>query len=100
VKLSSKRRVVAAAVVILLGLFVLRPGVSQLKSRITNSISRAVARPADVGSVQLRFLPPGFDLQNVVIYEDPAWGAVALVRAAGGSATVRGSYQHRGRRDI
>jgi hypothetical protein len=100
VKLSSKRRVVAAAVVILLGLFVLRPGVSQLKSRITNSISRAVARPADVGSVQLRFLPPGFDLQNVVIYEDPAFGAEPMLRAPEVTASVRLTSLLRGRLDI
>ena len=43
---SSKRWVVTAAVVILLVLFLVRPGVSRLKARITNSISRAVARPA------------------------------------------------------
>jgi len=97
---SSKRRVVAAAVVILLGLFVLRPGVSQLKARITNSISRAVARPADVGSVQLRFLPPGFDLQNVVIYEDPAFGAEPMLRAPEVTASVRLTSLLRGRLDI
>jgi hypothetical protein len=91
---------VAAAVVILLGLFVLRPGVSRLKARITNSISRAVARPADVGSVQLRFLPPGFDLQNVVIYEDPAFGAEPMLRAPEVTASVRLSSLLRGRLDI
>jgi uncharacterized protein involved in outer membrane biogenesis len=97
---SSKRRVLAAAVVILLGLFVLRPGASQLKARITNSISRAVARPADVGSVQLRLLPPGFDLQNVVIYEDPAFGAEPMLRAPEVTASVRLTSLLRGRLDI
>jgi uncharacterized protein involved in outer membrane biogenesis len=64
----SKRRVVIAAVVILLGLFLVRPGVSRLKARIANSIGRAVARPVEIGAVHLRFLPqPGFDLENLVI---------------------------------
>jgi hypothetical protein len=102
VKLSSvKRRVVAAAVVILLGLFLLRPGVSRLKTRITNSISRAVARPTDIGSVHLRFLPqPGFDLSNLVIYEDPAFGAEPMLRAPEVTAVVRLSSLMRGRLEI
>lgn len=102
VKLSSfKRRVVAAAVVILLGLFLLRPGVSRLKTRITNSISRAVARPADIGSVHLRFLPqPGFDLSNLVIYEDPAFGAEPMLRAPEVTAVVRLTSLMRGRLEI
>jgi len=102
VKLSpSMRRVVAAAVVILLGLFLLRPGVSRLKARITNSISRAVARPADIGSVHLRFLPqPGFDLSNLVIYEDPAFGAEPMLRAPEVTAVVRLTSLMRGRLEI
>jgi hypothetical protein len=99
--LSSKRRVVTAAVVILLGLFLVRPGVSRLKARITNSISQAVARPAEIGSVHLRFLPrPGFDLENLVIYEDPAFGAEPMLRAPEVTAVVRLTSLVRGRLDI
>jgi hypothetical protein len=98
---SSKRRVVTAAVVILLGLFLLRPGASRLKSRITTSISRAVARPVDIGSVHLRFLPqPGFDLENLVIYEDPAFGAEPMLRAPEVTAVVRLTSLLRGRLDV
>jgi hypothetical protein len=99
--LSSKQRVVTAAAVILLALFLVRPGVSQLKARITTSISRAVARPADIGSVHLRFLPrPGFDLENLVIYEDPAFGAEPMLRAGKVTAVVRLTSLLRGRLDI
>lgn len=98
---SSRRRVVAAAVIILLALFLLRPGASRLKNRITNSISRAVARPADIGSVHLRFLPrPGFDLENLVIYEDPAFGAEPMLRAPEVTAVLRLTSLLRGRVDI
>jgi len=98
---SSKGRVVTAAVVILLALFLLRPGVSRLKARITNSISQAVARPAEIGSVHLRFLPrPGFDLENLVIYEDPAFGAEPMLRAPEVTAVVRLTSLLRGRLDI
>jgi len=98
---SSRRRVVAAAVFILLALFLLHPGASRLKNRITNSISRAVARPADIGSVHLRFLPrPGFDLENLVIYEDPAFGAEPMLRAPEVTAVLRLTSLLRGRVDI
>jgi hypothetical protein len=98
---SSKRRVVTAAAVILLALFLVRPGVSRLKGRIASSIGRAVARPVDISSVHLRFLPqPGFDLKNLVIYEDPAFGAEPMLRAREVTAVVRLMSLVRGRLDI
>jgi hypothetical protein len=98
---STKRRIVTAAVVILLGLFLVRPGVSRLKTRIANSISRAVARRVEIGSVHLRLLPqPGFDLGNLVIYEDPAFGAEPMLRAREVTAVVRLTSLVRGRLDI
>src|ERR1035438_1486876 len=97
----SKRRVAAVSVAILLILFLLRPGVSRLKSRIANSLSRAVARPVEIGSVHLRFLPqPGFDLENLVIHEDPAFGAEPMLRAPEVTALVRLTSLVRGRLDI
>jgi uncharacterized protein involved in outer membrane biogenesis len=97
----SKRRVVIAAGVILLGLFLVRPGVSRLKARIANSIGRAVARPVEIGAVHLRFLPqPGFDLENLVIFEDPAFGAEPMLRAPEVTAVVRLTSLMRGRLDV
>lgn len=97
----SKRRVVIAAVVILLGLFLVRPGVSRLKARIANSIGRAVARPVEIGAVHLRFLPqPGFDLENLVIFEDPAFGAEPMLRAPEVTAVVRLTSLMWGRLDV
>jgi hypothetical protein len=97
----SKRRVVIAAGVILLGLFLVRPGVSRLKARIANSISQAVARPVEIGAVHLRFLPqPGFDLENLVISEDPAFGAEPMLRAPEVTAVVRLTSLMRGRLDV
>jgi hypothetical protein len=98
---SSKRRVVITAAVILLALFLARPGVSRLKNRITVSLSRAVGRPVDIRSVHLRFLPqPGFDLQNLVIYEDAAFGSEPMLRAREVTAVVRLTSLMRGRLDI
>jgi hypothetical protein len=98
---SSKQRVVIAAGVILLGLFLLRPGAGRLKTRIANSISRAVARPVEIGAVHLRFLPqPGFDLDNLIIHEDAAFGAEPMLRAREVTAVVRLRSLVRGRLDI
>jgi AsmA family len=97
---SSKRRVAVAAVAILLVLFLVRPGVSRLKARIATAISRAVARPVQIGSVNLRFLPPGFDLENLVIEEDPAFGAEPMLRAPEVTAVVRLTAVLRGRLDV
>jgi hypothetical protein len=101
VKTSSKRRVAVAAVLILLALFLFRPGASRLKSRIITSISAAVGRPVDIGSVQIQLLPrPGFDLENLVVYDDPAFGAEPILRASEVSAALRITSLFRGRLEI
>lgn len=98
---SSKRRVVVAAAAILLILFLLRPGASRLKSRISGSISAALARPVEVGSVHLRLLPrPGFDVENLVVYDDPAFGAEPMLRASEVTASLRLTALAHGRIEI
>jgi len=99
--LSSKRRLVVAAALILLLLFLLRPGASHLKLRIISSISSALGRPVDIGSVHLRLLPrPGFDLENLVVYDDPAFGAEPMLRASEVTADLRLISLLRGRMEI
>lgn len=98
---STKRRLAVGAAVIVLALFVLRPGASRLKSRIITSISAAVGRPVDIGSVQIQLLPrPGFDLQNLVVYDDPEFGAEPMLRAGEVSASLRLTSLLRGRLEI
>jgi uncharacterized protein involved in outer membrane biogenesis len=92
---------IAVAAVILLALFVLRPGASPLKSRIITSISAGVGRPVDIGSVEIRLLPwPGFDLENLVVYDDPAFGAEPILRASEVTAALRLTSLVRGRIEI
>jgi hypothetical protein len=98
---SSKRRMTAAAALILLLLFLLRPGASRLKSRIISSISAGVGRPVDIGSVHIQLLPrPGFDLENLVVYDDPAFGAEPILRASEVTAALRLTSLVRGRLEI
>jgi len=91
---------VAAALVLLL-LFLVRPGASRLKSRIITSLSAAVGRPVDLGSVHIRLLPrPGFDLDNLVVYDDPAFGSEPMLRASEVTADLRLSSLLRGRLEV
>jgi len=100
VRLSSKRRWIVAALIVLL-LFLVRPGASRLKSRIIASISSGVGRPVDIGSVRFRLLPrPGFDLENLVVYDDPAFGAEPMLRAGEVTASLRLTSLARGRLEI
>jgi hypothetical protein len=95
----KKRAAVAAALILLL--FLLRPGASRLKSRIIASLSAGVGRPVDIGSVHLRLLPqPGFDLENLVVYDDPAFGAEPMLRASEVTADLRLTSLIRGRMEI
>jgi len=97
---SSKRRIAVAAVLLLL-LFLLRPGASRLKSRIAASIGAGLARPVEIGSVHLRLLPrPGFDLENLVVYDDPAFGQEPMLRAPEVTADLRLTSLLRGRLEI
>ncbi len=97
---SSKRRTAVAAVLLLL-LFLLRPGASRLKSRIAASIGAGLARPVEIGSVHLRLLPrPGFDLENLVVYDDPAFGQEPMLRAPEVTADLRLTSLLRGRLEI
>ena len=100
-KLSSKRRVAAFGTVVVLLLFLLRPGASRLKVRIAGLISAAMARPVEISSVHIRLLPrPGFDLENLVVYDDPAFGAEPMLRAGEVTADLRLSSLIRGRMEL
>jgi len=98
---TSKRRIAAAAALIVLTLFLLRPGASRLKSRIVSSLSAGMGRSVEIGAVHLRMLPrPGFDLENLVVYDDPAFGAEPMLRASEVTADLRLTSLLRGRLEI
>jgi len=93
--------VIAAGVLLLLTLFLIRPGANRLRTRIVNSISLALGRPVEIASVSLRLLPqPGFDLNDFVVGDDPAFGAEPMLRAAEVTALLRLTSLLRGRLEI
>jgi len=72
VKFLFSRRAAAVVVALLVILFLFRPGVDRLRNRIASSIGSALGRRVALDNVHLRLLPrPGFDLEGLVIYDDP-----------------------------
>jgi AsmA protein len=99
--LRSRRGLWIIAAALLLALFLVRPGASRLKARITNSIGVALQRQVEIGNVHLRLLPrPGFDLQDFVVHDDPSFSAEPVLRAQEVSAALRLSSLLRGRIEI
>ena len=90
--------VLAAMVVIL---FLFRPGAYRLRSRIAGSIGAALGRKVELDNVRIHVLPrPAFDLEGLVIYDDPAFSAEPMVRAQDVSAAIRLRSLLRGRLEI
>ena len=99
-RLLSKR-VIGAFCLLLLALFLLRPGAGWMRARVSNSIAQAVGRNVQVGYVRLRFLPrPGFEIDDLLVRDDPAFGAEPLVRAPDVTAAVSLIALLRGRVEI
>lgn len=80
------------ALAMLLGLAVLPPlvNVSRFQRRIATSIGGSLGRPVHLDRVSLSLLPlPGFEIQNLVVDEDPTFGAEPIIRANTVRATLR-----------
>jgi hypothetical protein len=92
---------VAAIAALVLILFLFRPGVYRLRTRIAGSIGSAMGRRVEIDNVRLRLLPrPGFDLEGLVIYDDPVFSAEPMMRAQEVSAAIRLRSLLRGRIEI
>jgi len=75
---------------LLLVLFFVRPGAQKIKSRIVGSISLALGRPVDISSASIRLLPhPGFELEDFVVHDDPAFSAEPILRSQDVTASLR-----------
>lgn len=96
-----RRALLAFAVLMLIALFVVRPGANGLRKRIVNSVSLALGRKVDVQWVKLQLLPqPGFNLVNFVVRDDPAFSAEPVLRAQEVTAVLRLRSLLRGRLEI
>src|SRR5208283_5761180 len=74
---------------------------SRYKSRITQLISASLGRPVRLSSVEVRLLPrPGFVLNDLLVEEDPAFGAEPVLHANTVVASIRLLSLWRGRLEI
>lgn len=85
---------------LLLALLILTPplvNANRYRLRIAQTMSESLGRPVHLDSVTMHLLPvPGFTLQNLVVSEDPAFGAEPVIRANSVEATLRvSSLWHR-----
>ena len=100
-KIPRSRRMVVIVCLAVLALFLIRPGADRLRGKASQSISQAVGRRVEIGSVHLRFLPrPGFEFEDLIIHDDPAFGAEPLLRAPDVTAWLRIMPLLRGRIEI
>jgi hypothetical protein len=96
---SNRGRIAIAALLLILILF--RPGLHRLRNRIAGSIGAALGRRVELQNVRLRLLPrPGFELDGLIIYDDPSFSAEPMVRADEVSAPLRLTSLLRGRLEI
>src|SRR5450755_2444117 len=88
------------AVLVAVAALVLPPFISvgRYKSRVTDSMSKALGRPVTCDSIELRLLPqPGFYLANVSIGDDPAYSLEPILHAEEVNAYLGVSSLWRGR---
>jgi hypothetical protein len=81
-----------SAVAVLIALLVVPPyvSISAYKSRIAKVLAASIGRPVRLSSVELRILPrPSFVLTDLVVEEDPAYGAEPVLHANSVTASIR-----------
>src|SRR5208282_319607 len=101
VKFLKSNRGLAVIAALLLILFLFRPGVYRLRNRIATSIGSALGRRVTIDNVHFHLLPrPGFDLEGLVIYDDPEFSAEPMIRAEEVSAAIRFRSLFHGRLEI
>ncbi len=96
-------RIALAAIAVVVLVLVVPPliSVSAYKNQITQLISRSLRRPVRLSSVQAHILPwPGFDISDLSVAEDPAYGAEPVLHANKVTASIRLLALFRGRVEI
>ena len=75
--------------------------IARYKARIIDVMARSLGRPVKLSSVELVLLPrPGFELHDLVVDEDPAFGAEPVLHANTVEASIRLWSLWRGKLEI
>src|SRR5437879_4773908 len=97
------KRVAVALTALLLLAVVVPPFVNanRFRARLAQSVSGSIGRPVNMGNVKIRLLPlPGFEIENFVISDDPAYSAEPMLRAETVVARLRLASLWRGKLEI
>src|SRR6185437_8821397 len=81
-----------AGLVLVLAATFVPPAISinRYKGRIAELVAQSLGRPVHLSGVELRLLPwPSFVLSNLVVEEDPAYGAEPVLHADTVTTDVR-----------
>jgi hypothetical protein len=102
---GTRKRVWVAlsAAGVILALLIVPPyvSVSRYKNRISQVLAASIGRPVRLSSAELRILPrPSFVLTDLVVEEDPAYGAEPVLHANTVTASIRILPLWRGRLEI
>jgi hypothetical protein len=84
--------VALSVVAVILALLIVPPyvSVSRYRNRISQVLAASIGRPVRLSSVELRILPrPSFVLTDLVVEEDPAYGAEPILHANTVTASIR-----------
>src|SRR5262249_4656119 len=102
--IGSRRRYPRRALLLVLGILVAGGVILSLlpfnryRAELAAAIGRSVGRQVSIGQITLSFIPqPGFDISDLVIEDDPRYGAEPVLRAASVHANLRFSSFWRGR---
>ncbi len=97
------RWVLPLIALVLVTAFLLPPlvNINRFRRRIAESIGASVGRPVGMSSVKMRLLPrPGFEIEDFVVEDDPAFGAEPMLRCGQVTAYIRLLSLWRGRLEI
>ncbi len=99
-----RRRWILLAAAVLLIAVLIGPrmvNLSRYKNRIARLIASSLGRPVELSSVEIRLLPwPAFELSNLSVAEDPAYGAEPVLHASTVTASIRFFPLWRGKLEI
>ncbi|MGO8758792.1 MAG: AsmA family protein [Terracidiphilus sp.] len=85
-------RISLAVIAVLILVLVVPPliGISRYKAQIAGLLSQSLGRPVHLSSVQVRVLPwPGFEISDLSVAENPAYGAEPVLHANKVTASLR-----------
>jgi hypothetical protein len=91
-KARSRLWLAVSVIATIVALLMVPPLVSvrRYRSRITQVVAASLGRPVRLSSVELRMLPrPSFVLTDLVVEEDPAYGAEPVLHATTVTAAIR-----------